>query len=336
MQMAIEPIAEADPRGSHTGILLRILGGYTGVFVLLAVAGACALFTPLATSGAWLWVVAVFIVGMPHGAYDLAAMRRTSPNWRITAFRFSMYSLVLLACIGLFLALPAAAVVAFLFLAAHHFGISDSVWTRGRINLSLSDHLTGFGRGLVVLFIPFAFQPVASAAPFVSIVRLIRDMPDLDPATIAPLAIFLVLVGFVLVFIASVRKRRVGWIEEWATLVAVVALSAFAPPLVAIGLYFLVIHASGHCSRALTPGTPVHDRPFSNVLRVHRESVLLLVPSVLIVFILAAFVQGERSHAIAVAFLLFCVVATLPHHLLWMTSNRWLPTQDAAQPDSTS
>jgi len=313
----------ADPRGFELSSLLRVHGRYTAVLVLFAVACACMIFTPSATSGAWLWVAAVFIVGLPHGAYDLAAIRRTSPTWRISALRFSAYSLVLLACIGFFLALPAAAVVAFLLLAAHHFGISDSVWTRGRVNLAWSDHLVGLGRGLVVLFGPFAFQPSASLAPFASIVRLVHPMPDPQPAAIASLATILVLIGFALVLAASMRTRRRGRTEEWATLAAVVTLSALAPPLVAIGSYFLVIHSLGHCLRALTPGRPVHARHFSNAVRVHRESLPLLVPSVLIVLILAALVFDASAQAIATSFLIFCVVATLPHHLLWMTSSRW-------------
>ena len=313
----------ADPRGSEPAPLLRVHGSFTAILALFAVACACMIFTPSATSGAWLWVVAVFIVGLPHGAYDLAAIRRTSPSWRISARRFSAYALVMLACIGLFVALPGAAVVAFLLLAAHHFGISDSVWTRGRVNLAWSDHLVGLGRGLVVLFGPFAFQPSASLAPFASIVRLVRPIPDPQPAVIASLATILVLIGFALVSAASLRTRRRGRTEEWATLAAVVALSAVAPPLVAIGSYFLVIHSLGHCFRALTPGRPVHARYVSNALRVHRESLPLLVPSVLIVFILSTLVPGPIAPAMATSFLLFCVVATLPHHLLWMTSHRW-------------
>ena len=319
-------IDAAARRGSSQVFLPRIHGGYAAVFVLLAVSCACLIFTPSATSGAWLWVAAVFILGMPHGAYDLEAIWRTSSNWRITARRFMVYSLVLLACLGLFLALPATAVAAFLFLAAHHFGISDSVWTRGRVGLSWSDHRVGLGRGLVVLFSPFAFQPSASLAPFASIVRLVRPLADPQPAALAFLALLgaiLVLLGIALVSAASLRTRRSGQAEEWATLGSVLALSAFAPPLVAIGSYFLVIHASGHCLRALTPGRPVDSWSFSNAVRVHRESIPLLVPSVIIVLVLATLVPGPRADAIALSFLIFCVVATLPHHLLWMASSRW-------------
>ena len=310
-------------RGSKQIALPRIHAGYAAVFVLLTVSCASVVFTPSATSGAWLWVAAVFVLGMPHGAYDLAAIHRTSSNWRMTARRFTVYSLVLLACLGVYLLLPATAVVAFLLLAAHHFGISDSVWTRGRVGLAWSDHLAGLGRGLVVLFSPFAFQPSASSAPFVSIVRLARPLADPQPEFVAQLATILVLLGIALLSAASLRARRSGRAEEWATLGAVVVLSALAPPLVAIGSYFLVIHAFGHCSRAFTPGQPVNSRPFSNVLRVHKESISLLVPSVIVVLALATSLPGPRADAIALSFLIFCVVATLPHHLLWMAPGPW-------------
>jgi len=281
-------------------------------------------------SGAWLWVAALFILGMPHGAYDLAAIWRTSPNWRIIAQRFAAYTLVLMACVGAYFAVPATTVICFLFLAAHHFGISDSVWTRGRVGLAWGDHLVGLGRGLVVLFSPFAFQPSASVAPFASIVRLVRPLEDPLPATVAILAAVLMLLGVGLVLAASLRSRCNGLVEEWTTLGAVVALSVIAPPLVAIGSYFLAIHAFGHCLRAFTPGRPVHSRHLANAVRVHWESVPLLVPSVIIVLVVAVIVSGADNHAhgnradaIALSFLIFCVVATLPHHMLWMASGRW-------------
>ena len=330
----MDSLAEADaPVQCDSVSLQRSHGGYVAVILLLAVAGACIIFTPPATFGSWIWAAAVFIVGMPHGAYDLAAIGRTSPNWRITARRFLLYSLVLLACVGFLLALPVAAVVAFFLLASHHFGISDSVWTRGRINLAWSGHLAGLGRGLVVLFSPFAFQPSASLAPFVSIIRLLGEISDPQPGAIATVAAVLVFIGIGLVLVASLRTRSGGRVEEWSTLAAVVALSAFAPPLVAIGAYFLLIHASGHCFRAMTPGRPVHDRPFANALRVHRESIPLLVPSVIIVLVVAAIIPGPSLDAVAASFLVFCIVATLPHHLLWMTSNRWSPAAARLHPN---
>ncbi len=322
----MDPIVAASaaaPVQADSESLIRNHGWYGAVILLFAVAGACILFTPPATFGSWLWVVAVFVVGMPHGAYDLAAIQRTSSGWRHVVKRFFIYTLVLLACLGFFLVFPVIAVSCFFLLASHHFGISDSVWTRGRIDLALGDHLAGFGRGLIVLFCPLAFQPSASAEPFVSIINLVRQMPDPPLGVIAMVAAAFAVTGGVLVLIASFRTSRGGQVQEWATLAAVVMLSAFAPPLVAIGSYFLIVHASGHCSRAMIPGRPAQGRPFANAVRVHRESAALLVPSVIIVLIVATIFPGTRVDAVAASFLLFCVIATLPHHLLWMTSNRW-------------
>jgi len=56
----------------------------------------------------------------------------------------------------------------------------------------------------------------------------------------------------------------------------------------------------------------------ANALRVHRESVWLLLPSIAMVLVGAWLLGGLGARPITLSFLLFCAVATLPHHLLWL------------------
>ncbi|MEL7483760.1 MAG: hypothetical protein AAFN41_05325, partial [Planctomycetota bacterium] len=77
--------------------------------------------------------------------------------------------------------------------------------------------------------------------------------------------------------------------------------------------------ALGHCLRAVDPvaggGAPTVQR----AIGVHWSSLTLLVPSVAIVLTMAAMSFGGMDvESVAYAFILFCVFATLPHHLLWM------------------
>jgi Brp/Blh family beta-carotene 15,15'-monooxygenase len=293
-------------------------------FLLLLVGLAAILTHPNPDAGAWLWVAALLVAGMPHGAYDLEAMRRLMGSRGRTAALFSAYALVMAGCIALFLAAPAWSLVGFLLLAAHHFGVSDSVWTRGAIVRSASDHFAGLGRGLCVIFAPFVFQPLPSWAPFGEIARAIGEASPPEADAIAAAAAVPLCIGLALVVVTPLWRRgeRPQLREEWLTIAAYLAMASVTPPLLAIGAYFMLVHAAGHCGRARGVGDPLQQggavRRLANAVRVHRESVWLLVPSIAMVLVGAWFLGGLGTRAIALSFLLFCAVATLPHHLLWL------------------
>lgn len=270
--------------------------------------------------GAWIWVASLLLFGMPHGAYDLAALRRSSDRpWRA----FACYTLIMLVCAGAFALSPAASIASFLLLTAHHFGISDSVVTRGRFPRAIGDHLAGLARGLVVIASPFVFYPDAAWEPFQSVANLLPAPAAVDTSTVitfAALAMGLGLVASIGVIAVLIRQRR--WLcvsEECGVIGGMVLLSALADPLAAVAVYFVVVHASGHCMRAHVPGKPTREPAFSNAVRTHRESLALLLPSVVITIGGAVWLFGGLSSStMALSFILFCVIATLPHHLVWL------------------
>ena len=292
--------------------------------LFLCFALGAVLMRPDLGAGAWIWASALFIVGMPHGAYDLAAMHRLTGSRARTGLLFGAYSLVMAGCVILFFAAPVWFLVAFFLLSAHHFGISDSVWTRGTILRSIAEHGAGLGRGLCIIFAPFVFMPRESWEPFAAIAQFVRDTPTVRADLIAASAAVLLCVGMALVMLTAFRQRgqRRLVLEELLTIGAYLVMASVAPPLVAIGAYFMLVHASGHCGRARGIGDPLPDaapaRRLANAVRVHRDSVWLLLPSVAMVLGMAWHFGGLSPQPVALSFLLFCAVATLPHHLLWL------------------
>lgn len=102
-------------------------------------------------------------------------------------------------------------------------------------------------------------------------------------------------------------------------LVGVLALSA--DPMFAVAGYFVCVHAAGHCRRALHPWTDRRERGVGNVYRVHAESMILVVVSLVIVAVIAQAWADHSMRGIALSFLAFCIIATLPHHLLWLAGS---------------
>ncbi|UYV13940.1 MAG: Brp/Blh family beta-carotene 15,15'-dioxygenase [Phycisphaera sp.] len=275
-----------------------------------------------ALPGAWIWVVALFVVGMPHGAYDLAELARRSGSFRGTLMRFLLYTAVMLLSTMAFFAAPAFTLVAFLLLTMVHFGRSDSVHTRGAIGSgttpTLLDRLPGYAHGAVVIAAPFLFQPVASWAPFVEMAAVLGADASLQAQAMSVAGGALVIAGLGVIVPAAVRlwqRGAHGAAVESVVIPAVALLaSAVLPPLLAIGVYFMCVHAMLHCLRVGDRG----DGPVRAVIRAHRLSVPLLLPSIVIIVALAVpFGELGWVPALAVSFILFCVFATLPHHLLW-------------------
>ena len=289
-------------------------------FLLLLAAVAVLPAAPPPDSGSWIWVLALGLIGMPHGAYDLPALRRISRDWPQTLVRFGWYTLVMGVSTLAILLAPEASVFAFLLLAAHHFGISDSIWTRARSPLNFFDHFAGSGHGLIAIMAPFAFKPEAAWLPFGRIISWATGQPSPSSAPIAALSMILLAAGFAIVLTATCIRHRsqTQLAEEWGTLLAMLLLSSVAPPLVSIGIYFMVVHASGHCLRALQPGSYTAKPGLANAIRVHIASLPLLIPSIAIVLAAATLFHLPMQDAIACSFILFCMVATLPHHLMWL------------------
>lgn len=255
---------------------------------------------------------------MPHGAYDLAAVR-SDPSARLAVVGAAYLGVMAASVIALLIA-PAAWMVAFLAVSAAHFGLSDHPGTRGRRPSGVRDHLTGLALGLVVIGLPFALRPDSAWAPFGAIAAALGSGA-------APLAGALAAVGWgaalsgavgIVLSVASPSMPGAVRIETLGLLAGSAAIGLLVPPLLAVGLYFVLVHSSGHCLRATTPSRGAVTATARHAAWVHRRSLSLLLPSVAIV-VCTAPLFGDRPfvEAISLSFLLFCSCATLAHHLLW-------------------
>jgi Brp/Blh family beta-carotene 15,15'-monooxygenase len=290
----------------------------------VAAAAASVLFRPEAIAADLLWVIALVINGMPHGAFDVAVVRdqaRTAGRHgaATTAFIYTLMTAIAAAC---FIFWPSASVMMFLALSAHHFGVSDCVWTRGRAVGSFSNHIVGLSHGVVVLTVPFIVATAEAWSPFIKIAQAAGGTFDVDPSFTRSAAATLLTLAVIVQLVVSVYRRadpRV--IEQAGVLIGAALLALVAPPLLAIGVYFLVVHALGHCARADARYRRTRSPGLMNALQVHWQAAPLSIPSIGIVGIIAATVFGSIGpSSLTSAFLLFCVVGTLPHHLLWLST----------------
>jgi Brp/Blh family beta-carotene 15,15'-monooxygenase len=303
----------------RVGLVCYLLG-VPGVFLLGAAAGE---------PGAWVWIAGLAIVGMPHGAYDLAAIRRERGGWLATWRDLLVYTLAVGGCFALYRLAPTGMLLAFLALAVHHFGTSDSVWTRGHRRHAMVSRLGAWGWGLVVLASPFVWHPEAAWAPFAALSTWAGGDPAWVGAQARPLAAVGLGAGVLGVTVGLVRLARARrWLGIWesAGVLGIAALlGAIAPPLYAVGAYFLAIHALGHCLRAARDETETERGFAGGLLRVHLLSVPLLIPAVVATLLWSADLEsGSPAFRVAAAFIGFCVISTLPHHVLWIRTRRTL------------
>lgn len=283
-------------------------------------------------TGYWVWAASLLIVGMPHGAYDIEAIRRDAMakggGGRVMLTHLAVYSLITVLAALVFVAAPAISVVAFLFLAAHHFGVSDSVWTRGRTPRTPGDHGLGLCHGLIVIATPFVFDPVGAWSPFGRFAAMAGSGWEPRPALMGSVAASLVVASWIVLAAALFRDGRSadgagrrGLLSQLAVMLLVTAIGVVAPPLLAIAAYFVIVHATGHCLRARSPGAARMGAvpSLGNFLRVHLTSLPLLVPSLAIVWLMTRLFPGTGVvEGLALGFILFCVAGTPPHHLLWL------------------
>lgn len=286
-----------------------------GVFAAIAPAVGTS-----AAPGHWLWAASLLALGMAHGCFDLAAMHRSTKRTASTALRFAIYTAVTLGSIGVFVLAPMLAVGSFFLIAMHHFGINDARFIVRGSPRSLWDHATGFAHGVIPIAVPFLRFPEEAWAPFAAIIGTTGANGAVPSEVLSLIAtIFVVLAGGVLV--GKLRElfmqgRGQAALSEAAVLVFAAAIGLIAHPLFAVAAYFIAVHALGHCL-AVSEGDP-DGRCVRRLARVHALSLPLLIPSLAAVAISATLFDAGIVESLALAFLLFCVVATLPHHLLWL------------------
>ncbi|MFM8377947.1 MAG: Brp/Blh family beta-carotene 15,15'-dioxygenase [Planctomycetia bacterium] len=278
------------------------------------------------------WLVSLVVVGLPHGAADLAVTRRIGRGSVVRVF--SIYLACMVAVFALFMAAPVPLIVLFAALSLWHFGMGHADGQTPPIAAGfLPRTRAALARGAPVLGVPLAVWPAETASAILGLVELVAPPAQVlrAQAAFAPDAIRMV--GQALLAVGAVAIVA----EIWATrgtpgalrrsrdtcvdLAVVAVLGTVAPPLLSIGVYFLVWHAWRHLGllSPLVAGVEPDDGSslWRAVVRLHAAALPLLVPTWAV--ILAAWwwlSPGHSARDLALLSLAVYLVVTPSHDLL--------------------
>jgi Brp/Blh family beta-carotene 15,15'-monooxygenase len=270
-----------------------------------------------------IWVVALLVLGMAHGAMDIVIIKKhvTNRNYFDTWKKVGWYlSLMLAAWIGLMLA-PVLTVLSFLILTAIHFGEADRTSFTDFFEKSPEFSKSwAWVRGSLVVALPCYFYPRESWEPFGSITAT----PGGESLDVILKTFSLSLLGLSS-FLAAISffkcpKQIFSYGFLFFVLESIVAVFWFlsTPPLLAIGGYFLCMHATRHMQKLMsqfysTKGNSI----FSKQVKMHIDSLAFGLPAILFVIAWALFLDsGSLIQKIAYTSIGFYLISTLPHHIL--------------------
>lgn len=192
---------------------------------------------PLTGRPATLLATLLFIGGgMPHGAYDIALLARTSAvGRRQLTLAVAGYVGVAAAMLVLWSTLPLIALIFFLIAAAIHFGED---WTM------LDEPVLKMAAGTAIIAAPAIGHPTAVGALFAA---MADDAGGLGIAramiAVAPVALLVTGVGIAVTWRDGAR--------EWAAAMAVaIAMLMIAPPVLGFALFFVFLHSPRHLANA--------------------------------------------------------------------------------------
>lgn len=278
------------------------------------------------------WLVSLVVIGLPHGAADLAVTRRVGSG--SVARMFSIYLACMVAVFALFMAAPVPLIVLFAALSLWHFGMGHADGQAPPIAAAILPRArAALARGAPVLGVPLAVWPTETAGAILGLVGLVGSPAQVQRARAAFATDSIQGVGQALLFFGAVALVA----EIWATrgtsgglrrsrdtcvdLAVVAALGTLAPPLLSIGGYFLVWHAWRHLGllAPLVAGVEPHDGSslWRALVRLHAVALPLLVPTWVV--ILAAWwwlSPGHSARDLALLSLAVYLVVTPSHDLV--------------------
>ena len=242
------------------------------------------------------WIVALGFSGLPHGAADFAVSHRVWQGWPL-AIVWLAYTAVMAAVLVGFAVAPVPMIVAFTALSCWHFGAAhfdtaSVAWSGRRVSRSAQRLVAALARGGLVLAVPLAAWPVATAAVAADLAALAGGCgPEADlflPAVVRVAGLGLAAVSVAaaaaegLVAMRRPRRRR-AWLQELGELSVIASLGWCTDPLFSVGLYFLVWHGWRQMAPLAVSLTGVAPRSWAAlgraVVRIHRAALPLLVPA---------------------------------------------------------
>ncbi|MCU6454095.1 Brp/Blh family beta-carotene 15,15'-dioxygenase [Sphingomonas sp. A2-49] len=190
---------------------------------------------PLGQPAAVAAATLVFIGGgLPHGAYDIALLRRSGALGRFgVRLAVGGYVAVALLMVTLWLTLPLVALALFLVVAAVHFGED---WQM------LDEPLLRVAAGTAVIAAATIGHPAEVAALFVA-------MSDSRAAVIAQVVTAVAPVALLVTAVGIAAAWRDGG-RSWASAMTLCfALLLILPPVAGFALFFVFLHSPRHLAR---------------------------------------------------------------------------------------
>lgn len=276
---------------------------YLGPPCLLIVLALCDQWTNFAANMAGLpFVVSLFVLGLPHGAIDwrLASEQAEATSFPLQLRAFSTYLLGMLIMLSLCLIAPPLAIGVFGVISAWHFGLADERDLEDRFPTRWRNPqqkvMAALGRGGLLLALPFAGWPAQSLEATNRLMQLLGSPVSISatsPTRLVAASIMGVALGCVLMAVVN-RWRLHGnpaLRTEALELGSLLFALSLLPPLFGMGLYFLCWHSWRHWRRiglGKYSGDVDETSIFRKILRGHCDSLILLVPTLLILAVLAA------------------------------------------------
>lgn len=243
--------------------------------------------------------VAVALLGLPHGAIDAYIARRAS-LWRspggLTVFA-SVYILIALAVIGVWVLMPTLSLAAFLGISAWHFGADGSPFSKAE----------RWAFGGLLLSLPAFFDPVAVMLLFEAL-----SGPSAH-AIVTVLQVIALLAAFALpVMIVTRPQSRFRKMQGAAIVLGLAGFAWALPPLVYFAVYFCALHSPLHF------GGVIRLVPRNRQMRAALQTAALTVLTV--AFATAAYMVLRDTVALEQATLKVVFVGlaalTVPHMIL--------------------
>ncbi len=278
----------------------------------VVLAGAAAMRVPMAGPEAVLVATIVFIGGgLPHGAYDIALLRRAVPlgSTGLTLATCGYIAVALGMALAWFTA-PLIALIVFLAVAAVHFGED---WQM------LDEPFLRVAAGAAVIAAITIGHPADVGSLFVAMSDQRGIIVARTITAAAPVALLVTVVGTVIAW----REGR----SEWATaMAACLVLLLVLPPVAGFALFFVFLHSPRHFADARAS---LSDMTWARWL---ATGALLSGAAVVGWWGVEKLVAGPVGATVpARAFQLLASVA-VPHLLL----SRWLETRiDQRSPSSS-
>ncbi len=179
----------------------------------------------------------ILVLGVPHGALDtiFASQIYGIDSLRGWIFFGSIYLFLSALVVGIWLLQPAIFLLAFLFISAFHFSgdpVEGTPWPTRAL----------YGGAVVIL--PTALHAVETARLF----SLLAG--ESAAALVMPWLGLLAWPWLGGLILAGIQRSRTDWLTA-LELVAVAALSVFAPPLLSFTLFFCAMHSARHILRTI-------------------------------------------------------------------------------------